>query len=503
VEDDVTDDDGTKDKSAEPLGVDLSAWEAQAPPADFAERVLGRVLAEPGAAARDTSSAAPAPAAQPTAASRARRPMRLVAGGGVAAALALAAAFALRVSAVDARGEAIAQDRVEVAIGNRATAVLERGAHVKWNGDDVVQGRGDVFYRVERGARFTVHTPAGDVEVKGTCFAVKVRGDEKNVEVTEMDKRDVKSGAVGAALTALAFVAVYEGKVAVSHASERVDLAAGESAQVGAQGVQKGAVAEGEKSFEAKVAAQGAEPSAEAANKNLVAQVGEYRQRLEAIAAQKAELEQKLKATEDKLATSADGGVKKAEFDLGPEDYAELAKQGKIAYRVPCDGGREGWTPSPEKLQQLGLAPSDAPIIKDAYAKSGKRVWAQIGPLCAAALGGNAAVAEKLGTATCQHLVYDIEMARDREAAAEALTQASEIRAGLRPEPKPGEKVNPVLAMFLALTGANKAFEADLAQAFGPEEAHRLVHASEMCNSDNRWGGGKKRAPASSDGEKH
>ena len=92
-----------------------------------------------------------------------------------------------------------------------------------------------------------------------------------------MNKRDVKSGVVGAALTALAFVAVYEGKVAVSHAGERVDLGAGESAQAGAGGVStSGALGEGEKAFDAKVAASASEPLTQA-NENLVSQVGEYR----------------------------------------------------------------------------------------------------------------------------------------------------------------------------------------------------------------------------------
>lgn len=416
-----------------------------------------------------------------------------VAGGGVGV-VAVAAAMLLLVGGQGGHGEAIARERVEVAVGGRAKAVLEPGAQITWNGDDVVQAHGDVFYRVEPGARFRVHTPAGDVEVKGTCFAVKVRGESKDAEVVNMDKRDVKSAGIGAALSALAFVAVYEGKVAVSHASERADLGAGESAALGAGGVQKSATGEGEKAFEAKAAAAAAGgDSVDTANQNLVAQVGEYRQRLEAIAAQKSELEQKLKQTEEKLA-SADGSAPKAkgEFDLSQEDWAEMAKNGKIAFRIPCDM-KNGWTPSAEKLQKLGLAPQDGQTIKEAYARNAKRVWSQIGPICTSALGGNAALAEKLGATSCQHLIYDVELSLDEDAAREAMTQVAEIRAGQRPEPGPNEKAHPVLRMFLALTGANKAFEADLAQSFGPEEAHRLAHSSDMCNSDNRWGGGKKR----------
>lgn len=81
----------------------------------------------------------------------------------------------------------------------------------------------------------------------------------------------------------------------------------------------------------------------------------------------------------------------------------------------------------------------------------------------------------------------------DADAAAEAQTQAAEIRAGLRAEPGPNEKMNPVLKMSFLLTGANKAFDGELAKSFGPEEAHRLALSDDMCKSTHRWGGGKKR----------
>ena len=459
--------------------MDLEAWEPQLPPSDFAERVLGQVRAE-----------APPVAPQPVRRAHARAGRWGIAAG-ITGALALAAALAFRFSSLaDAHGEAIAKDRLEVSIGTRARAVLEPGAQLKWDGDDVVQAHGDVFYRVEPGARFRVHTPAGDVEVKGTCFAVKIRG-----EGEAMEKRDVKSGVIGAALSALAFVAVYEGKVAVSHAGSRVDLGAGESAQAGSDGVHaSGKLGDGEKAFDAKAAsvASGDVPLA-TANDNLVAQVSEYRARLEAIAAQKSDLEQKLKKSEEKLA-SVDGGPgrARAEYDLTQEDWAELAKNGQVKYRIPCLR-TDGWDFPAAKLNALGLAPQDAAVLKDAYQASYNRVWKEIRPLCAAALGASPEIIDKIGPDQCPHLIYDAALRADRESASEAHTQAAEIRAGLRPEPGPNDKVNPVTKMFLVLTGANKAFEADLAKSYGPEEARRLSQSEDMCNGNSRWGGGKKR----------
>lgn len=477
--------------------LDLGAWEPQLPPSDFAERVLARVRVEAPKASVDAT-----PSVKPGAAvsmQDKRKARRYGAVAGVTGLLALAATFALRVGGgADVHGAAIAKDRVEVSLGSRARAVLEPGAQVKWDGDEVVQAHGDVFYRVEPGARFRVHTPAGDVEVKGTCFAVKIRGEAPgDIEVGDMNKRDVKSGVVGAAITALAFVAVYEGKVAVSHAGERVDLGAGEAAQAGANGVSKsGSLGEGEKQFDAKVAAAQAEgdaPLAEA-NQSLVAQVSEYRSRLESIAAQKIELEQKLKKSEEKLASTGDGAAPRtrAEYDLNQEDWTELAKKGQVKYRVPCMRP-DGWDFDSRKLNELGLAPQDGAVLKDAYKGSYDRVWKEIRPMCAAALGTTGEVVDKVGPDSCMHLIYDAASKADKEATAEAHTQVAEIRAGLRPEPAANEKMNPVMKMFLLLTSANKAFEGDLAKSFGPEEAHRLAMSDDMCNSNSRWGGGKRR----------
>lgn len=479
----------TDDENEERL--DLDAWEPQEPPRDFAERVLARVRdEEKPEAARTTTDAVPASVVTPQRA----RARRWGLGAGVAGALALAAALALKIGVgAPAHGEAIAKDRIEVAVGDRAKAVLEPGAEIKWNGDDVVQAHGDVFYRVEPGARFRVHTPAGDVEVKGTCFAVKVRGESKD-EAVDMEKRDVKSGVIGAALSALAFVAVYEGKVAVSHASGRQDLGAGESAQVGAGGVTKSAtLGDGQKVFDAKVEEQASASTADDANKNLVAQVGEYRQRLEMIAAQKAELEQKLKKSEEKLASTGDGAAprNRSEYDLDSNDWAELAKSGQIKYRMPCLR-TDGWDFPADRLNKLGLAPQDGATLKDAYTRSYQRVWKEIRPLCIKALEAPPEIVDKIGPDSCVHLIYDLELKKNTEATQEAHTQVAEVRAGLRPEP-PADKQHVVMKMMLLLTGSNGNFEADLAKSFGPEEAHRLAYSDDMCNSNSRWGGGKKR----------
>ena len=249
----------------------------------------------------------------------------------------------------------------------------------------------------------------------------------------------------------------------------------------------------GEKAFEANaVAAAETDDATGAANRDLVRQVGEYRSRLEAIVAQKGELETKLKASEQRLAAAQDGGPSgplKHDFDLSADDWKELAKDGTIKYHMPCLK-KEPWSPSPEKLNALGLAPQDAATLRNAYADSNKRVWATVKPLCAQAVG-SPDLAEKIGADTCIFLVLDIEREKNGDAVDAARKAVGEIRAGARAMPGPNEKVNPVEQMFLGITSESKNFESDLAQSFGPEEAHRLTYSSDLCMHQSTFGGSR------------
>lgn len=447
--------------------LDLEAWRVDSPPSDFAERVLTRVAQEKRAPAR------------------ARMRSRFGVWTAVAS-LGAAAAIAIvwTRGGAPTHGELVARERVEASIGSRARVVLEPGAAVSWNGDDVEQKQGDVFYRVEPGARFRVHTAAGDIEVKGTCFGVRVR---------DMQKRDLKSGAVGAAVTALAFVGVYEGRVAVSHAGQRVEIGAGESARTGSGNLTKASLGDGDRAFEANAAAASESDPLANANRNLVDQVSDYRRRLDTLAEQKTQLEAKLASSEKQLEAARANGTaprEKNEFDLDPNEWKSLAETATIKARTPCV--REtSWEPTPETLNKLGLAPADGAILKNAYAHSNERVWNALRPICAAALG-SAEVAARLGANTCQHLVLDLERRKDGPAVEEAMAFVGEVRAGIRPMPEPNAPIHPVAKMFLAVTGESKAFEAELAQSLGPEEAHRVTFAEDMCMSQSTWSGRRR-----------
>ena len=195
----------------------LDACQPLAPPADFAARVL---------AARAAPRIAP------------RQTWRIVAAG-IAAAAAAAAAIAivaLRPASQAASGELVAAAiRTTRALGDRAVAVAEPTATLAWqiddDGDAVIEQRaGDVFYRVDRGGPFVVHTPAGDVRVTGTCFRIEVKAMNRV-------KQLVLSGTVGAVVATGVVVTVYEGHViADSKQGAHTELVAGSRATIGPDG---------------------------------------------------------------------------------------------------------------------------------------------------------------------------------------------------------------------------------------------------------------------------
>jgi ferric-dicitrate binding protein FerR (iron transport regulator) len=467
------------------MTIEPDDWEAQEPPADFADRVMARIEGE--------SLARPAPTLEGR-----RRPRALRAG--IAGGLALAAAIALAVGwhgrgAVGgdftSHGDAVAAEREEVHLGARGIAVLERGAHVAWSGDEVTQSGGDVFYRVERGGTFRVHTPSGDVQVLGTCFRVRVENEENGEEAVNL--RDVKVGAIGAALGAAAFVSAYEGKVALSQPSHgaSVTLTAGESARADARGVAK--TSEGTAEAASARGAGGGDEPLLAANANLADSVREYKRRLETIEAQKTALDKQLADAQQKLGASqrdALSGPERSSYDLTPDDWKDLAAKGELRARFPCI--RRGQKDDDfSNLQKLGLPPQDGPIVQKAIAASRARIWALVRPLCANALGGDFAAADKLGVATCEGLVREAAQNDGVDVSGE-MRQVAEMRAGTRPIPSDGGDA--VVKLLLGLTGESGAIERDLASQLGPADAKSLVYGddSPACWSNSSWTSGPK-----------
>ncbi len=223
------------------------------------------------------------------------------------------------------------------------------------------------------------------------------------------------------------------------------------------------------------------------ANARLVTDIVAYRRRLEAIEAERRDLAQKLVADEARLGALTDGGARmpRSDFDLTPADWADLATRGELRFRVPCQK-KVPWSPSPEELHALGLRPDDAAVIRDIYRRSNERLWAAVKPACARILG-SAELAERLGAHPCARIITD-GAPEDMDIAKATARRVAEVRAGSRPPPR-SDDLPASEAYLLAMTAESERFESDLAASFGPEDAHRLAYADEMC-AEASWLGG-------------
>jgi hypothetical protein len=194
---------------------DFDAWKPQDPPADFAARVVATARAEGRGHGRPTSG------------------KRALTGVLLVGTLAAGVAVAVHVRSASSHGDVAADGRREVRVGSRAVAVLERGAHVTWDGEAVTQSSGDVFWRVEPGSPLMVHAAGAEVTVKGTCFRVSVRGGG------DEDTMKARNGIAGALAATVVVVGVYEGRVALSRERTSVELSAGEEGIADREGARR------------------------------------------------------------------------------------------------------------------------------------------------------------------------------------------------------------------------------------------------------------------------
>jgi hypothetical protein len=70
------------------------------------------------------------------------------------------------------------------------------------------------------------------------------------------------------------------------------------------------------------------------------------------------------------------------------------------------------------------------------------------------------------------------------DAARALYSQIDEVLAGKRPEPK-GADSSPQGRMLLMFANQMAPFEAELAQTFGADEAHRIAYSDDLCWTAN------------------
>lgn len=432
----------------------LDAWDPLTPPAGFADRVL---------AAR---SAPPAPA------KRRRWPI-VVAAAGTACAAAATAVLVMRGEPdLSASGSLVADRRTTEQLGERAVAVAEPTASLTWSVDhggatDVVQQRGDVFYRVDKsGAPFIVHTPAGDVRVSGTCFRISIQPPE---EVMTKTKQILLSGTLGAAVATAVVVTVYEGHVIAETKTARTEIAAGNRATLDTGNGTVVASADptmgsgrqpGGGPVIIRKAPTPAIDTAKASREELVAYA-------EAQQAENAKLRGMLAQTEGPPPGDGEENPDGRPFyDPSPETLKEWAKECRVQADEP---GFDRWEPQTDLgRNERGLEAGELAAYNEALSEV-KQEWLSFVRLLYVEATGDSAGAETLSLQAMGNEI--LEKSGDQNG--DVLQQLSAERAGLQPVGD-ATREPPSTRYMREFTKLGDKTEAALAKRLGPERARAI-----------------------------
>jgi hypothetical protein len=297
-----------------------------------------------------------------------------------------------------------------------------------------------VFYRVERGGAFVIHTPAGDVRVTGTCL---------RVEVMPMKSRDqiLLSGAVGAALAAGVVITVYEGHVVAETRNARTELAAGSRT-----------VLDGP-SHPAPVAAAPIDPNA--SHDELVARATAQQTQIAQLQAHIADLEKQT------------GGRRQSDDQEDGRLWHDPSHDKLVEWAAAChvrgdEPGVASFTPVKAGEDHLGLEPSELDAYNTVVGDITKQWQSLVRSLYIEATG-DATGAETLSAEAMRN---EIEEKSPRGERSQVLQKLSRERAGLQPPPADLSKTSPLERMMRAWWSLGDQTEDALAKRLGAKRAH-------------------------------
>lgn len=412
----------------------LEAWPPLAPPADFADRVL---------AARDATAPPP---------HRALR-LRLIGGLAAAATAAAVAVAIMRPPHRAATGTLVASQRTTAVLGDRGLAVAEPEAELAWHIDDhgvadLVQHNGNVFYRVERGEAFVVHTPAGDVRVTGTCF---------RIEVTPMTSHQklLLAGVAGAALATTVLVTVYEGHVIAETRSARTELGAGASATLGGDG----------EAIVAGATLATSSDDAHATREQLLARARQQEIQLITLRARLARLEKTASAAGAEPHDGPEPG--RLWHDPSPDRLAGWAAECHVRSDEPS---LDRFSPLKEADTERGIQASELDGYNAAIGEMAKQ-WKDLVRGLYVETTGDAAGADTLSVEAMRREIEDKSPRGEPELLRQRLSQE---RAGLAAPPADLSKTSPFERLLRAFVQLGDQSEAALGKRLGAERAHAI-----------------------------
>jgi hypothetical protein len=440
-------------------------WPYPQPPPGFAARVLG--------AHRQRASGAAASVRPPR---RRIWPLALSAAAGLTLAAGVALFFRLLgdggASHVRSDGQLRADERQTVRLDDRVLAVAEKGSEIGWtaraSGLRVDQPRGDVFYRVDKGDAFVVVTPAGEVQVTGTCFRVAV--DEPSAGHLAPRMR----------------VEVSEGSVKARSGPHEIVLRAGEEARLSPDQLPlRSDRASGPGPLaDASYAASASEVRAWERSSRLRALEAEARVR---------QLERAL-AVQSPVKPSTSGlPPRRKLFGFTPEERAALARRCDFRWGLPRHLTQ--WA-KPNFDKRLVIDAAESSSITRVMEEHRTDFIERLRALYLEIVGDQQAVLT-LSPMAMHHEITSKSRSADGKEARQGLLLEW---AGRRPPPSDLSKQPPLDRYWRLLTGAADDFVRQLTPILGPQRAHELavdLTDSSTYGHERNCPSGEKSTPAS------
>lgn len=421
----------------------LDAWPTLEPPPDFAAQTMAKMTT-----------------------GQSRKP-RFLTSLAVAAALVFGCLGVLRYAMIQrvSKGSAKVAQRTTLELGRRVVAVAEGGSDLHWSitgsSAEVNQRAGNVFFRVDPGGPFVVQTPAGQIEVMGTCFRVEV-----------MNMRSAQAGwlgaAGGAAVATAVLVTVYEGKVLTATPQAKMAVSAGEIARLeegsaprkvgGVTGTANGLAIAGEESS--------ASNAMEERNQQLAREATRLR---DEVAVLRGKLDEKPNGHQVKM------------LNLSKEELLEMARECELRWDMP--NLNPGGGIPPEATSNLGLTDDEAEAMNRIFDENGRRVLEEVKKLYVE-VTGDSKVAETL---TAQSLIAELQHKAPVADRQQAFQKLARERAGLQPPPVDWSTASPTERLLRLLTSNGDRVEREIGEQIGPDLARRYRELNDGFSS--HWRG--------------
>lgn len=461
----MTDTDPTYDDPE--LHVRLQTWAVEGAPDGFAERVMARTMQDP---------AGTPPVRRRVQWRLAAAAAALLATGAIVGSWADRAVDTTHHAGIASKGTRALNPGESFEIGKRAVAVGERAAEFSYDvaqsgATRISQRSGRVFYRVDEGEAFEVHTAAGKIRVLGTCFSVDIE------EQTEMNRKTIVSGAVGAAIASAVVVTVYEGQVLAENTHGEAAVGQGDAARLTSDAAPT------------STSTRGGTPAANVDGASDSATVAELRARL---ARQTRELERlRSQQGENSDERSDEPSDERKGGSLGEMDLSCAKRITANGYDCPMQGRPQAVL---ERMAECGAVIDEVPqfLVDESFA--GSAFLSAEGDLDEAEVKAIDALSSRYRDQQLDAIRRDLEALRDEPGFAADLSarellslarmhvdpvarEVANERAGFS-QPPPPDALGPSERLGRRYLEFGNTYERALAEHLGADRAHdlRLLH---------------------------